>query len=770
MNASEVRALRLAFWKHGYRPIAVWNPDQRVNDRGEPLKNPGKQPRGTWRDDAGRDPPDAARIEPDPRALNTGILCQEVVGFDVDVLDGDLVQKIVALIEHNLGATPLNRIGRAPKILLVYRPDSTFTKVQTPELFFPDGTKAKVELLADGQQFVADGIHPDTGEPYRWTEGTPADVPLEELPIVTEGQAHSIIAEAELVLRMAGATEKEKPKPAHRKANGHAGDFFFEVNAAALNDIGAWAESIFPCARFEPGTGAWRVSSDALGRDLEEDISIHPDGIRDFGEEETSSAINLVIQYGTAPKPLDAALWLCERLKIDPTSLGYQAKSPGPVGNHAEQPTDDDEWQVDEKKRRLGNSQKNVRRALAKLGVTLRHDVFANRSLVSIPKLTEHTLDDPTLERLWLTIDETFHFRPTIEFFSIVLRDVARRHEFHPVLDRLDRLPWDGTPRMDDWLFTYGRVPRRAEEYNQYVRKVGRIILIAAVRRLRQPGCKFDEIVVFISETQGTDKSTALSILALQPEWFTDRIDLGAKDKEAIEQQQGKWIVEIPEMRGRRKNDVDRIKAFLSRAVDRARLAYGRLLTEAPRQCVYFGSANDIKFLRDRSGNRRFWPIVDVSFDVAALRKDVDQLWAEAVAAEKNGESIRLPPDLWTVAETVQDESLEEEPWVEVIAMALDDLDGKIRAADVWIILDVDAARRTPDADNRMGFAMRELGWTRKQRRYGGHPEWSYIKGAGEEQHVQITANRQTDTGQLRITKGGQTWTIDRGATLRVPL
>jgi predicted P-loop ATPase len=430
-------------------------------------------------------------------------------------------------------------------------------------------------------------------------------------------------------------------------------------------------------------------------------------------------------------------------------------------------PANDDDWQLDDKKRRVANSQKNVRLALGNLGIALRHDVFANRSLISTPKLPERALDDPILERLWLTIDETFRFRPTIDFFSIVLRDTARRNQFHPVLDYLDSLEWDGKKRLDNWLFTYGNAPKGDDNYNRYVRTVGRMMLVAAVRRLRQPGCKFDEIMVFVSETQGTDKSTALSILALRPEWFTDSIDLGAKDKEAIEQQQGKWIVEIPEMRGRRKNDVDRIKAFLSRTVDRARLAYGRLLTEAPRQCVYFGSANDVKFLRDRSGNRRFWPIVNVSFDVDKLRQDVDQLWTEAVAAEKTGESIRLPHDLWPVAETAQTESLEEEPWADVIATALEGLQGKIRAADVWIILDIDIARRTSDADCRMGFAMRDLGWTRTQRRYGGKPEGSYIKGHGIEQ---ISASRDFQTGQLRIAQGKQTWTIDRGKTLREPL
>src|SRR6516162_1096039 len=149
-SVDEALAFRRSSWGQGYRPLAVWNPDQLVDDRGEPLKNPGKQPRGTWTTDAARNPPDAARFEPDPRATNTGVLCREIKGIDVDVLDAAIVNSIVALIERTLGPTPLVRIGQPPKTLLVYRSDQPFRKVQTPQLFFPDGTTAKVEVLADG--------------------------------------------------------------------------------------------------------------------------------------------------------------------------------------------------------------------------------------------------------------------------------------------------------------------------------------------------------------------------------------------------------------------------------------------------------------------------------------------------------------------------------------------------------------------------------------------------------------------------------------------
>jgi hypothetical protein len=328
-TAGAVFALRQACWRHGYRPLEVWGPNQRVNDKGEPLRNPGKQPRGKWVENASFNPPGAVTTHPDPRALNTGLLCREIVGFDVDVLDAAVVDRIVALIERELSTTPLVRIGRPPKTLLVYRTEERFRKMETPELFFPDGSKAQVELLAEGQQFVVGGIHPESGEPYQWTDRTPADLPLKELPVVTQEQCRAIIEAAEQILREAGAVEKLKPakpaKPARGKLNGAAGNFFSQVNTAALTNIAAWATEIFPKATFEPGTGAWRVSSEDLGRKLEEDISIHPEGIRDFGEEEALSAIDVVMRHGDAKGALDAALWICEKLNIEPQRLGYTA-------------------------------------------------------------------------------------------------------------------------------------------------------------------------------------------------------------------------------------------------------------------------------------------------------------------------------------------------------------------------------------------------------------------------------------------------------------
>jgi RecA-family ATPase len=317
-----VLELRQRYWANGYRPIEIWGPDQQVNDKGEPLNSPGKQPRGRWREDAAQDPPGAARRRPDRRALNTGLLSDEAVGFDVDILDPTLSERIVEMIVSTLGETPLVRVGLAPKTLLVYRAEKTFGKIQTPNLILPNGQTPKVEVLASGQHFVADGVHPVTRQPYTWIDESPETVHISLLPVVTEDQVREIARRAEQLLLEAGAVpDKAEPPP---KAHAGTGSRFFEqVNDAALADAGAWVKSLFPRARLAPGTGAWRVSSKDLGRDLEEDISIHPNGSRDFGKEIRLSPIKLVMRHGGSESAIDAALWLCSKLSIDPGSLGY---------------------------------------------------------------------------------------------------------------------------------------------------------------------------------------------------------------------------------------------------------------------------------------------------------------------------------------------------------------------------------------------------------------------------------------------------------------
>lgn len=192
----------------------------------------------------------------------------------------------------------------------------------------------------------------------------------------------------------------------------------------------------------------------------------------------------------------------------------------------------------------------------------------------------------------------------------------------------------------------------------------------------------------------------------------------------------GRWIIEAAELKGMRKGDVEHLKSFLSRRVDRARLAYGRFAVEVPRQSVVIGTDNSGQYLRDATGNRRFWPVRIKQFDLVALSRDVDQLWAEAAYREAAGESIRLHPDLWQDAAEQQDERRVDDPFVELLAETLGDKQGKVRSIDLWNALGIAVAQRTPDQTTRVGSAMKQLGFERTKLRFGGKdPEWAYKRG-----------------------------------------
>jgi hypothetical protein len=355
----------------------------------------------------------------------------------------------------------------------------------------------------------------------------------------------------------------------------------------------------------------------------------------------------------------------------------------------------------------IANKQHNIRHAFDLLDVELRHDVFHDRILVS--GLDGYTfLDDAAMERLWLTIDERFKFRATIDFFRIVASDAGRRNSFHPVRDYLDGLKWDGVERLDRWLITYAGATD-----TKYVRAVGAITLVAAVRRIRKPGCKFDEMLI-LESVQGKEKSVMLKELAVDPDWFSDDVPLNADGKRVIEQLMGKWIVEAADLSGMRKADVEHLKAMLSRGTDRARLAYGRYPTEQPRQSIIVGTTNSPRYLKDLTGNRRFWPVKVAKIELAELRRDRDQLWAEAVSREEAGASIRLDPSLWEAAAEEQTERTVQDPWHELLADVLGDLNGKLAAADVWKIVGVDPGHRVQDHNVRLGQAMKDLGFERK--------------------------------------------------------
>ena len=366
----------------------------------------------------------------------------------------------------------------------------------------------------------------------------------------------------------------------------------------------------------------------------------------------------------------------------------------------------------------------NLRRAIAKLGVRLEYDVFADRAIVHGLDGFGPVLDDPAYVRMWLEIEERYKLSFGKDKFYAVVDDVAFKTRRHPVCEYLATLKWDGKKRLDRFLIDYFGAPD-----TEYVRAVGPIVLIAAVRRVRHPGCKFDEMLVLESD-QGTDKSTALKVLAVCEDWFSDDLPLNVDTAKFIESVAGKWIIEAGELKGMRKGEVEALKSTLSRQRDRARLAWGRRVKELPRQCIIIGTTNSLKYLRDRTGNRRYWPVRVGKVAVKSLRRDRDQLWAEAAYREAQGESIRLDPRFWGSAAREQEKREVEDPWLPLLSELLGEYEsGKIRTEDVWDIVGLQSGHRKQEHNDRLGDVMRKLGWEHDQLRWKGPQAYCYWKG-----------------------------------------
>lgn len=226
------------------------------------------------------------------------------------------------------------------------------------------------------------------------------------------------------------------------------------------------------------------------------------------------------------------------------------------------------------------------------------------------------------------------------------------QNSFHPVRDYLNSLEWDGTPRIDTILQEYFGV-----EDSIYTREAMRKTLVGAVARVFQPGVKFDLVLTLVG-AQGTGKSTMVRLLG--KEWFSDTLP-SIQNKEGMEQIQGAWIIEMAELAGVRKADLESTKHFISKQFDEFRPAYGRVKEVYPRECIFIGTTNDHNFLRDTTGNRRFMPILiqpqQATKDIfSEFEPEIDQIWAEAVALYKNKEKLYLSKEANKIATMKQNE------------------------------------------------------------------------------------------------------------------
>ena len=236
------------------------------------------------------------------------------------------------------------------------------------------------------------------------------------------------------------------------------------------------------------------------------------------------------------------------------------------------------------------------------------------------------------------------------------LRLILERNAFHPIRDYLSALKWDNVNRVDKLFIDYLGV-----EDSPYARAVTRKSIVAAVARVFNPGCKFDYVLVTVGE-EGIGKSTLLKKLG--GPWFSDSF-MGVQGTIAFEQLQGSWIMEMAELAGLKKAEIEQIKHFISKGEDRYRVAYGKRTENFPRQCVFFGTTNSRDFLKNISGNRRFWPLDTMErepakdFNADLTEQEVNQIWAEAYQLYKAGEKLYLSKELEALAKDQQIEHSE---------------------------------------------------------------------------------------------------------------
>lgn len=242
--------------------------------------------------------------------------------------------------------------------------------------------------------------------------------------------------------------------------------------------------------------------------------------------------------------------------------------------------------------------------------------------------------------------------------YEIAVAKVTDDRSYHPIREFIDALPeWDGIPRVDTLLSEY-----LGAADNTYVRSITRKTLCAAIARVLTPGVKFDSMLV-LNGPQGAGKSTLIAKLG--GEWFSDSLSLSdTKDKTAAEKLQGYWILEIGELAGLRKAELETLRSFLSRQNDIYRASFGRRATPHLRQCVFFGTTNAEKgYLRDTTGNRRFWPVKTPGSSKRQswqiTKEEVLQIWAEALSYVKAGEKLYLDASLEKLAKDEQREAME---------------------------------------------------------------------------------------------------------------
>ena len=679
-----------------------------------------------------------------------------LIGIDldkcIDAETGQLGDRAAKIVQAFHSFTELSPSGRG---LHIYVEGHTTTA---------KSNDIGVEMFCEKQYFTVTGRH--------W-EGTPLEVTQAEEGAIA--RMHKTIADAKERYQGA-APAKPAPRSVHVPGAREGRDDFAYINEEAKKALHVWVPALFGGKEIPHTTvkgQGYRVTSKALGRDLQEDIGITPQGITDWGVSDMGDArqgkrtpIDLVVEWGPGTsKPADALRWLAQVLGIQLSPPpAPRAKNPAPAGGDdagaASTPaadaggkgggkrgagngggggddSDDDAPDLYERlvmhRNKPMDCRENVMYALmfdAELRGLARLNDFT--------RLIERSRTTPWGRPMgeWDEEDDLMLGEYLLRVHGLglrakgTLRDgvmmAARSNRYNPVVDLIRSEKWDGTKRLEHWLtWVYGVKER------EYTQLIGRCFFMGLVKRAIQPGCKFDYMLIIKGE-QGLTKSTAFRAIAAP--YFTDS---GTKvgEKDSLMARQLAWIVESAELESLNKADNTAIKQYLSAQEDWYRPPYGAQMIKAPRHSVDVGTTNADTFLKDATGDRRFWPLEVFTVDVEKLKELRGQLLAEALARleaneqywpSREEEKRLIFPEHEQFKRTDSWEDLLHEYVNSPIAKSLKQAAGATRdffaTTELYEALNIKADRidAQGNMDERMARGMKALGFERHRETSGG--------------------------------------------------
>jgi predicted P-loop ATPase len=330
-------------------------------------------------------------------------------------------------------------------------------------------------------------------------------------------------------------------------------------------------------------------------------------------------------------------------------------------------------------------------------------------------------------EKLWM--------KPTREHVMSAMVAAAQANKQNPVQDYLNGLTWDGVDRINGCMedgetrFKPWLVEFMGAEDTPINRAFGKRWLISAVARAMDPGCKVDTMLVFEGR-QGLNKSTAVETLAtIGGQSYFDDQHLDISNKDSVLSIAGKWIIEMGELDSLMRSNDRTTKAWLSRKVDRCRVPYGRVTEDFPRTCVFIGTYNPdgAGWLKDTTGGRRFWPVVCGEIDIVGLRAEASQLWAQAVSLWRDKEQWWLTGEEDKLAEVVQAERCEEDPWEDRVR-EIAETQNRVTTTDILNKMGVEVNKQNPHSSRRVAVVLRKMGFVKKTKREGGDPHKVFVR------------------------------------------